>query len=210
MAFKKNDFVEIDFIAKTTQGEVFDSTIRSELEKIGSKMEAKPFVFSFGNGMFLKSVEDFLIDKNLGKHEVTLQPEDAFGNRETSLIRLIPESIFREHKVRPVAGYVFNFDGKLAKILSVNGGRVRVDFNNPLAGKVVIYEVELKRIVEDLNEKVRALNEFFFRKEFKFEVKENKLILEVPKEMEKFVLLFKDKYKEILNLDLEIKLIAKE
>ena len=50
MAFKKNDFVEIDFVAKTIQGEVFDSTINSELEKIGSKMEAKPFVFSFPYG----------------------------------------------------------------------------------------------------------------------------------------------------------------
>ncbi len=210
MAFKKNDFIEIDFVAKTSQGEVFDSTIKSELEKIGSKMNAKPFIFSFGNGMFLKAVEDFLIDKNLGKHEITLQPEEAFGNREVSLIKLIPEAIFREHKVRPVAGYVFNFDGKLAKILSVNGGRVRVDFNNPLAGKVVTYEVEIKRAVEEIKEKIGALNDFFFRKEFKFEVKENKLILEVSKEMERIVPLFKDKYKEILNLDLETKLVDKE
>ena len=210
MAFKKNDFVEIDFVAKTVQGEVFDSTIKSELEKIGSKMEAKPFIFSFGNGMFLKSVEDFLMGKSIGKYKITLQPEDAFGNRDASLIRLIPESIFREHKVRPVAGHVFNFDGKLAKILSVNGGRVRVDFNNPLAGKVVVYEVEIKRVVEDLNEKVRALNEFFLRKDFNFEIKGKKLILEAPKEMEKFISLFKEKYKEILDLDLEIKILAKE
>lgn len=210
MTFKKNDFVEIDFVAKTVQGEVFDSTIKSELEKIGSKMEAKPFVFSFGNGMFLKSVEDFLIDKNLGKHEITLQPEDAFGNRDSSLIRLIPESVFKKHNVRPVAGYVFNFDGKLAKILSVNGGRVRVDFNNPLAGKVVIYEVEIKRKVEEINEKIKSLNDFFFRKEFPFEIKDNKLILEVPKKMEKFVSLFKEKYKDILDFNLEMNLVDKE
>jgi FKBP-type peptidyl-prolyl cis-trans isomerase 2 len=74
--------------------------------------------------------------------------------------------------VRPIPGYVFNFDGKLAKILSANGGRVRVDFNNPLAGKTVIYSLNVKRVVSDLNEKIKSLNEFLFQREFSFKLEE--------------------------------------
>lgn len=205
MAFKKNDFIEIDFVARISEGEVFDSTLKEELDKLGSKNPAKPFIFSLGNDMFLKGIEEFLMDKGIGKHEITLEPEKAFGNRDASLIKLFPESVFRQHDVRPVAGYVFNFDGKLAKILSVNGGRVRVDFNNPLAGKTVVYNVEVKRVVDDINEKVKALNDFFLRGDFKFNIDGKKLVLEVPEKMKSFALLFKDKYKEILDLDLEVK-----
>lgn len=205
MGFKKNDFIEVDFVAKTSKGEVFDSTLKEELDKLGSKSPAKPFVFSLGNGMFLKGIEEFLMDKDVGKHEITLEPENAFGNRDVSLIRLVPESIFKQHNVRPISGHVFNFDGNLAKILSVNGGRVRVDFNNPLAGKIVIYNIEVKRIVSDLNEKIKSLNDFFLRGNFKFELEGKKLILEVPEKMKNIAILFKDKYKEILDLDLEIK-----
>ncbi|MBU2459332.1 MAG: hypothetical protein KKB29_03145, partial [Nanoarchaeota archaeon] len=57
----------------------------------------------------------------------------------------------------------------------------------------------------DLNEKVKALNDFFFKKDFKFEVKDKKLILEVEKPMVKMIELFKDKFKEILGLELEVK-----
>ena len=162
-------------------------------------------MFSLGEGMFLPAIDEFLIGKNLGKYEITLEPEKAFGKRDAKLIQLLPESVFRQHQVRPIAGYVFNFDGKLAKILSVNGGRVRVDFNNPLAGKTVKYNLEVKRVVEKVEEKVKALNEFFFRNDFKFEVKDKKLILEAPKNMAKFIAMFKDKYKELCEVEVATK-----
>ena len=100
---------------------------------------------------------------------------------------------------------MFNFDGKIAKVLSVSGGRVRIDFNNPLAGKDVEYDIKVLRKVEDTNKKINALNTFLFKKEFKFEIKDKKLILEVEKPLVKFVEMFKDKFKEIFGLELEVK-----
>ena len=108
-------------------------------------------------------------------------------------------------KLNPVSGAVFNFDNRVGKVLTSSGGRVIVDFNNPLAGKDVVYKVKVLRIVEDLNEKVKSFTEFLFRKDFKFEVKEKKLLIEVEKELSKFVELFKDKFKEIFDLELEVK-----
>jgi FKBP-type peptidyl-prolyl cis-trans isomerase 2 len=205
MTLKKNDFIEIDFVGKTEDNQVFDSNIKTELDKIGSKQNAKPFVFALGQDMFLKGIDNFLIGKEIGSHEIILAPEQAFGKREPKLIQLMPENIFRKHQTRPIAGMMFNFDGRLAKVLSVNGGRVRVDFNNPLAGKTVIYNINIKRIVTNLNEKIKSLNEFFFRKDFEFEIKDKKIILKLPKQMVQFANLFKDKYKELFDLELETK-----
>ena len=61
------------------------------------------------------------------------------------------------------------------------------------------------RKIDDLNEKINALNEFFFRKNFKYEVQGEKLIIEVEKPLVEIVGLFKDKFKEMLGLELEIK-----
>ena len=207
---KEKDFIEIEFTGKVKDGEVFDSTIKEELEKLHSghdhPVEAKPFIFCLGQGMFLKALDDFLVGKETGKnYEVELEPEQAFGKRSPSLIHRIPMSVFKEQKVNPAPGIAFNFDGRVGKILTVSGGRVMVDFNSFLAGKTVIYKIKVLRKVADLNEKVKALNEFFFRREFKFEVKDEKLIIRADKSFVKFVELFKDKFKDILGLELEVK-----
>jgi len=208
--FKKNDFIEIEFTGRIKDGEVFDSNVSEELKKLNSNKEAKLFVFSLGQEMFLKGVEEFLIGKDVGNYEVGLKPEKAFGARDPSLIRMIPMKVFIEHKINPLPGAILTFDNQLGKVLTVSGGRIMVDFNNPLAGKEVVYVVNVLRKVEDINEKINSLNEFLFRRNFKFVIKDKKLILEVEKEFKTFVELFKDKFKEILDLDIEVKEIESE
>lgn len=204
MAFQKKDFVEIEFTGKTKEGEIFDSNIKEDLKKTGSKKEPKPFILCLGEGMFLKAIEDFLTGKETGEYSIELSPEKAFGKRNSALVQIFPSKAFREHKLNPFPGAMFSFDGKLAKVISVSGGRVIVDFNNPLAGKEVSYKIKAIRKVEDLNEKIRALNEFLFGREFEFEVKDKILNLKSEKEMVQFIGLFKDKYKELFGLDLEV------
>ncbi|MFC1682496.1 peptidylprolyl isomerase [Nanoarchaeota archaeon] len=205
MKLQKKDFIEIDFTGKTTEGEIFDSNIKENLEKLNSKIPPKPFVFALGEDMFLKGIDEFLIGKDLGKYKIELTPEKAFGKRDPKLIQLIPERVFRENKLNPIQGATFNFDNRIAKILSVSGGRIRVDFNNPLAGRDVIYDIEVKKKVQDINEKTKALIDFFFRQDLKFEIKEKQLTIESKKEMKQFIEMFKDKFKELLDLELEVK-----
>ena len=102
---KQKDFVEVEFIGKTLDGEVFDSNIQEILKKIDqnskSSDKVKPFIFSLGQGMFLKSIEDFLIGKPSEKaeYEITLTPEQAFGIRQSALIQVIPMKAFFEQKI---------------------------------------------------------------------------------------------------------------
>lgn len=208
MVLSKNDFVEMEFTGRVKDGEVFDSNIKENLEKLHSghdhKIEAKPFVFSLGKGMFLDAVDAFLIGKEPGKYEVELTPDQAFGKREPSLIQRIPVKLFHEHKINPIPGALFNFDQRIGKVLTASGGRVVVDFNNPLSGKTVIYDLNVKRKVTDLNERVKAVNDFLFRDQFDFTIKGKKLVMNVDKSKKAMVEMFKDKFKELLGLDLEV------
>ena len=154
MELSKKDFIEIEFTGKVKDGEIFDSNIKEDLKKINPDAKPKPLVFCLGEAMFLKGIDDFLIGKGVGEYQIELQPEKAFGNRDSKLMQMIPMKIFNEQKVNPVPGAMFNFDGRIAKILTVSGGRVMVDFNNPLAGKTVVYNIKVLKKVDDLNEKI--------------------------------------------------------
>lgn len=206
MELKEKDFIEIEFTGRIKDGEVFDSNIKEDLKKANSDVEAKPFIFCLGENMFLKTIDEFLVGKpdTPASYEIELSPEKAFGKRNSELIQMVSLKMFQQHKITPFPGTMFNFDGRIAKILTLSGGRVLVDFNNPLAGKTLVYKIRVLRKIEDLNEKIRAFIEFLFKKDLKFEIKDKKLLIQVEKPMMDFVEIFKDKFKDIFNLELEV------
>lgn len=210
MPLQKNDFIEIEFTGRVKGGDIFDSNIKEDIEKSNLNVEAKPFIFSIGQGMFLKGVEDFLTGKEIGEYEIELPPEDAFGKRDSKLVQIIPMKIFHKQKINPFPGAVFNFDGRIARIISVSGGRVMTDFNNPIAGKIVNYKIKVKRKIDDIKEKVKSFINFLFKQDLDFEIKEKKLIINTPKQFTQFVVMFKDKFKELFGLELETKEIEEK
>ena len=210
MALEKKDFIEIEFTGKIKDGEIFDSNIKENLEKLhvghNHPAEAKPFIFALGQGMFLKGIDDFLIGKSPTKniYKILLSPENAFGNRDARLVQKIPIRIFKEQKMNPFPGAIFNFDGRIGKVLAVSGGRVLTDFNNPLAGKEVVYEIKVLRKIDNINEKIKAFNDFLFKRDLEFEIKDKTLFLQIEKSLVKFAEMFKEKYKELFGLELKI------
>jgi FKBP-type peptidyl-prolyl cis-trans isomerase 2 len=220
---KQKDFIEIEFTGRVKDGDIFDSNRKEDLAKIDSRLDAKgvkPFIFSLGQKMFLEGIDEFLIGKEFKpgiEYEIPLAPEKAFGKRNPELIKTIPLKVFKAQNLNPVPGGSFNFDGQIGRVISVSGGRIMTDFNNPVAGKDVTYKVKILKKIDDKNHQVASLLDFFFRKDFKFEIKEKekRLIIDMGEELakqpgfDKFVELFKDKFKEILGLDMEIKKTSK-
>ena len=210
MGFKEKDFIEVQFTGRIREnGEIFDSNIKEDLEEIyrgersPTETETKPFVFSLGQGMFMKAIDDFLMGKETGEHEIFLKPEEAFGNRNPDFVQMVPMKFFRENKLNPAQGFVFNFDGRPGKVITVSGGRVLVDFNHHLAGKEVVYKIKVIRKIDDVNEKAGSFMDFLFRRPLDFEIKDGKLLIRAEKQMKNFVEMFKDKFREILELELE-------
>lgn len=203
--FQKNDFAELEYSGMTEDRKIFDSNIGEKLKEMSPNANPPFRIICIGQNMLLKAVDDFLINKTPGNYTLELPPEKAFGNRKKELVKIMPLSVFSQQKIIPQNGMVFAFDNMLGKITAVSGGRVIVDFNNPIAGKPVIYELKIIRKILNIEEKIKALMVFYFGRDFTFKTDGKKLVIEAEKNIKQFLDLFKAKFKEILDLDLEIK-----
>lgn len=207
----KNDFVEFRFTGKVKGGEIFDTNIVDEAKKIGLDIETKPLIICVGHKMILPKLDDFLVGKDLNKdYNVDVSVNEGFGERKRELMKILPMDVFVKQNLRPIVGAVLSFDGMPAKISAVSGGRVTVDFNNPLSGKDLEYDLKATRKINDLSEKVRALIIFYFRQDLKFEIKEKVVVLDIDPKIKPFLEAFSGKFKEILDLSLDVKNSSEE
>lgn len=212
MSISKNDFIEIEFTARIkVNNEVFDTTVledakKAKLREGRKESDFKPIKICVGQGMVVKGMDDNLVNKEIGKeYEVELKPRDAFGDRNPALVRTVPLSVFSQKGVEPVAGAMLNIDNMLVRISAVTSGRVIVDFNNPLAGKDIVYKFKIVGKIDDLKEKVEVLANFFLGKT-DVKLEGNKATLEAEILLpEGFLAEFKKKLKDILGIEAEIK-----
>jgi FKBP-type peptidyl-prolyl cis-trans isomerase 2 len=163
---KKGDFVEIDFVGRIVgTDEIFDLTDEETAKKEGiynPKHRYKPSLVIIGSGMAVPGVEKNLEQMEPGhEREFELAPEDAFGGRDMHHIRIVSMSKFLKEKINPVPGMFVDIDGMQTKVLSVAGGRVRVDFNHPLAGRHLRYKVKVVSHITDTHDKAKALLSYY-------------------------------------------------
>ncbi len=163
---KDGDFAEIDYVGTVAAtGEVFDITDEKAAKEMGvynPKARYGPALVVIGAGMAVPGVENVLRKMKPGEErEFDVEPKDAFGPRVPAKIRIISYQKFISNKINPVPGDVVEIDGKQARIQSVSGGRVRVDFNHPLAGKRLHYRLRLVRMIKEPLEKARKLLEYY-------------------------------------------------
>ena len=162
MPFEKGDFVFIDYVAKVKEtGEVFDTTTEeiARKEKMYKEGEIyEPNLIVIGEGWVLKTLDDSLLTLELGKTaSVEIPPDKAFGNRDPEKVRLVPLKRLTAKGITPQFGMRVEFEGKLAIVRTIGAGRVQLDFNPPLAGKTLIYEVTVQKKLETEKEKINAL-----------------------------------------------------
>ena len=173
-ALKKGDFVEVDFTGRViSTNQVFDSTVDDK--------ERGPVVTCIGSGMLLPAVDASLEGKNVGQeYEIELKPEDAFGQRNPSMMQLVPLKTFKEKGVYPTPGLQVNIDGVLATIRSVSSGRVTIDFNHPLAGKALKFWIKIRKEIIDVKEKISAMLKDW---EPEIDVKEKEIDIKISRKL---------------------------
>jgi FKBP-type peptidyl-prolyl cis-trans isomerase 2 len=197
----KKDFVEIKYTG-FANSEIFDSNIDSDLKKLNPKLNPEKTIVAIGEEMVVSGLDKALDGKELNKeYEIILSPQDSFGERKRELVKTIPLSAFKKQKFDPRPGMVLTLDNSIAKIIAVSGARVITDFNNPLAGKQIRYKFTITRIVKDLNEKVTALVQSFFKFVPKFEIGE-KILIKGPKILETLISNYAEKFKKLLNKEI--------
>jgi len=161
-AIKKHDFVEIEYTARVKEdGTIFDTTeekVAKENGLGGKNADYSPAIICIGENSILKGLEDQIIGKETGKeYSIGIGAENAFGRRNAKLIQLIPTNKFRQQNIQPMPGLQLNIDGMFGVVKTVSGGRCMVDFNHPLAGKDLVYNIKINRIIDDNAEKLKSL-----------------------------------------------------
>lgn len=116
---------------------------------IDSNFDAAPASFTFGDGNLPDGFEQALLGLKAGEHaELTIAPERGFGMHNPGNIQVLPRSQFKDMTLEP--GLVVSFQepgGELpGMIVDFSDDKVTVDFNHPLAGKTLIFEVEVKAV----------------------------------------------------------------
>jgi peptidylprolyl isomerase len=111
-----------------------------------------------GEGWLLKGLDERLEGLQLEETvEVEIPPEEAFGVRDPENVRMIPFRVLRSKGINPNLGAQVEVDGRSAVVRSIGAGRVQLDYNHPLAGRSIIYEVKVTEQYETDENKIRAL-----------------------------------------------------
>lgn len=138
-----------------------DTTFQEVAEKEGihtPNASYGPVTIILGEGHVIPGLEEVLLTMEVGEErEVDIPPEQAFGKRNRSLVTTVPLKEFRRHGLKPQAGMRIEINEKWATIRSVSSGRVALDFNHPLSGKILTYTVSLHKRIEDTGEQIEAV-----------------------------------------------------
>jgi len=136
--------VTLEFSLKLDSGEVVDST------------QGKPAVFQVGDGSLLPGFEYALYGMKAGENQaISLCADRAFGPVEKDNIRIMNRHDFPAEAVL-TEGLVYSFAEPGGTelpgvIIGLEHDNVRVDFNHPLAGHDLVFEVKILKVEQVSN-----------------------------------------------------------
>lgn len=160
---EKGDFVLLEMEGRDSAGQVFDST-KGDIAKTLHGKEG-PMLIIYGYAVIVKGIDNALKGMKQGESaKISLEANEAFGEKKTDKVKVYPVSEFIKAGYKNLApGMVMVINvptGKLTgTIKSISNGRVTVDFNHPLAGKKVFYDIKVAKVISDMGEKVSKLCE---------------------------------------------------
>lgn len=117
----------------------------------GVSSDRESLQFRYGAGEILPKLEEELAGLSVGEEkDITLSPNDAYGEIDPRLIRVVPLEVFSgdtEVKVgQAYQGVDERGKRRLFYIRKVGGDHVTIDFNHPLAGKTLYFHIVIRDI----------------------------------------------------------------
>ncbi len=137
---KENNTVKVHYTGKLSDGQVFDSSEGKE-----------PLEFTLGKGQIIPGFEKGLIDMKLNeKKTITIAKEEAYGDINDNLRQEVKRSELPED-IKPEVGMGLvskSPDGQEMNLLvvEVKDESIVIDGNHPLAGKDLIFDLEVVEI----------------------------------------------------------------
>jgi peptidylprolyl isomerase len=162
MPLEKGSLVLVDYTAKVKDtNEVFETTREEEAKKTDlydPTRKYEPRLVSVGEAWVLKGLDEALSKASVGdKMNVEVTPDKGFGERDPNKVRMIPQRKLGDKADEVRVGDVVELDERTGIVRYVGSGRLQVDFNHRLAGKTLVYDVNVMKKLETDNEKITAL-----------------------------------------------------
>ncbi len=187
----EKSLVYVDYTGRTKEDNFYFDTTVEEIAKekdIHKENERyAPMLVAVGWNWLLKSLEEEIVGMKVGESKtVEIPPEKGAGARDPNLIKKIAISKLQKQGVRGYKGEEVTFGRERGVITSVLGRTVRVDFNPPLAGKTLIFDVTVKEIISDPIDKLTAVVKRRIpaipEEQFKVSITGKTITIELPKE----------------------------
>lgn len=135
----QNTEVTLHFALHLENGDTVDSTF-----------DKAPAVFKVGDGNLLPGFETALFGFKAGdQRKLTIAPENAFGQHNPQNVQVMPRSQFEGMELSEGLLVIFN-DAANTELPGVvkafDDNQVTIDFNHPLAGKTLSFEVQILEV----------------------------------------------------------------
>jgi len=138
---KSNDTVKVHYTGKLASGQVFDSSL-----------ERDPLQFVIDQGQMIKGFNDAVIGMEIEqKKSVTIPKDEAYGDYNDQLIQEVSRGELPDD-MKPEVGQTLvatTPEGQQQHVIvqDVTEETIKIDANHPLAGKDLIFDIELVEIV---------------------------------------------------------------
>lgn len=139
MAAENGNTLLVHYTGTLTDGTQFDSS-----------REREPLEFVLGSGMLIPGFEKAVLGKNVGDVVTANIPaEEAYGTHRDDMVGIVPRSELPE-EIKPEVGMMLQVStdqGVMDVVIArVDDDEIELDGNHPLAGKDLIFEIEIVEI----------------------------------------------------------------
>lgn len=136
MAIEEGNTVSVHYTGKLESGDVFDSSEGRD-----------PLTFTVGGGQLIKGFDTAVRGKEVGdKITATISPEEGYGESDPNMVQTIPKERVQgaDLKIGQVLGLEDNNGNPFqATVAEIGEETVTLDFNHFLAGKTLVFEIEV-------------------------------------------------------------------
>lgn len=135
---QKGNYVTLYYVGTLDDNSVFDQT-----------SPGNPAVFQIGVGGLIAGFDNGLLGMKVGeKKTIVIPPAQAYGEYNATAVVEVTSQQLMDANIPVVVGITVQTNQGNGKIISIDPatGKVKIDFNHPLAGKTLTFNVEILKI----------------------------------------------------------------
>ncbi|MGY5875084.1 MAG: FKBP-type peptidyl-prolyl cis-trans isomerase [Candidatus Thorarchaeota archaeon] len=186
---ESGSLIYVDYVGRSKEdGKIFDLTMEEVAKEEGLYKEDgyyAPVLVVIGWSWLLEAIEEELVGMKIGESKtIEVPPEKGAGPRDPAKVKQIAKAKLARQRVSGHVGEEIKFGEERGVITHVFGRTVRVDFNPPLAGKTLVFDVTVRQIITDLEEKIYSVVKrripILSREEVGITIKSKIITIELP------------------------------